>query len=1123
MSKDEKISDCVQVALRIRPFIQSEIDLKCAPVVIKIDNEPQVLINTKKSETFTFNNVFDCFSNQKMLYDESVSKMLDKLFEGYNVTILAYGQTGSGKTFTMGTNYDGSETESMGVIPRAAQDIFKKIEELKDTHKIKVKCAFIELYQEQLYDLLSKLPRDKCVLDIREDSVKGIIIPGLTEREVTSAAQTIECLQLGSSGRTVGATAMNSESSRSHAIFTIKLEMKTETRSTVSRFHLVDLAGSERSKKTQATGDRFKEGVNINRGLLALGNVISALGSTNNAGFISYRDSKLTRLLQDSLGGNSLTLMIACVSPANYNIEETLNTLRYADRAKRIKNKPVINQDPLIAKICKLQLKVSEMEVELASLQKYGQPEMDESLTLDDFYKSESYRVRIAEKDSLTQQMMHSLEVIANLELRAECVENVDVELVDKCKIIKRCVEQMDLAFQGEDCPAHIQIMKEIREIVNEIDEILAKLTNHIDKHYSIPLISRRSSRGGSEEELETQKESVVLKEYLNKIGDLNNEIGDKQLDHERAIQNYQKLMALEKDGDIENEIKEYRNKIEELEEKKMQLDRQAPSNKSKKTEKLDGERLKQIEGLESKIKIEQKKLNQLTTKLNMRTKEAEQIKVLHEELTTLKKRKVELIREMKKTSDSFKKEKKEQERQMLQLKTKTRKVEIESVREAQKHSKQQRVLNMKLQKAKALNARLENLEIKRQNVMKINMSKAGSTKFNFATFKNTLKSHIMIAESQNCYRALIDSRTVLQDRLTELKSNSLINAPEIKEIEDELNTVKSLITQARAETPDTNEIISQLFATVKTTEQHATVFKYLLRDIIQSQANLFKAQRVADERTLKSEEYQQMVENFELEMKSHNAELKQKLMEIKVNGEMQIEVMLDLMNHTQTDKTQHFADIKEKKLLQMRDELENLKKEEAALSEEFNNSKFRRPRAVTTQYYNDQESQESITYLDSDLDDEMMDIDDEDDDDDPDWRMTPMKQRSSVSSSDGEKDKMPRKRSKDHSIHTGCKCRGNCLTKRCGCRKNDDACNEADCKCSSECQNIRIKPETNGKDDLINETFEIKRIKFDNDENVPANYASTPQKYLLADGVLDCTSPSYPFANRQKAPYFNK
>ncbi|XP_078741275.1 chromosome-associated kinesin KIF4-like, partial [Lampetra fluviatilis] len=301
----------------------------------------------------------------------------------YNATVLAYGQTGSGKTFTMGGAYSGvADPHSTGVIPRAVHALFRGVQS-RDAYEFAISVSYLEIYREEIIDLLY-VGKDRPLLSVREDPKEGIKICGLTERVVASAEDMICCLEQGNLSRTVGATAMNAQSSRSHAIFTITVEQRgREDRESHcrSKLHLVDLAGSERAKRTKAEGDRLREGININRGLLALGNVISALGeegAARRAHHVPYRDSRLTRLLQDSLGGNSLTLMVACVSPADSNLEETLNTLRYADRARKIKNKPIVNRDPNTAElqmlrqqVCYLSTPVQQLQVQLLQARRW--------------------------------------------------------------------------------------------------------------------------------------------------------------------------------------------------------------------------------------------------------------------------------------------------------------------------------------------------------------------------------------------------------------------------------------------------------------------------------------------------------------------------------------------------------------------------------------------------------------------------------------------------------------------------------------------------------------------------------------------------------------------------------
>ncbi|KAG9464074.1 hypothetical protein GDO78_020547 [Eleutherodactylus coqui] len=371
MGKDEGIP--VRVALRCRPLVQKEINEGCKTCLAFVPREPQVIVGNEKSFTYDF--VFDPLAEQEEVYNTAVSPLIQGLFKGYNATVLAYGQTGSGKTFSMGGAYthDQENEPTVGVIPRVVKALFQEIEQRADWEFL-LKVSYLEIYNEEILDLLYASRDKACPISIREDPKEGIKICGLTERDVKTALDTISCLEQGNSSRTVASTAMNSQSSRSHAIFTISIEQKKradKNNSFRSKLHLVDLAGSERQKKTKAEGDRLKEGISINRGLLCLGNVISALGDdSKKGGFVPYRDSKLTRLLQDSLGGNSHTLMIACVSPADSNMEETVNTLRYADRARKIKNKPIVNTDPQALELQKLKQQVQDLQVLL--LQAHG-------------------------------------------------------------------------------------------------------------------------------------------------------------------------------------------------------------------------------------------------------------------------------------------------------------------------------------------------------------------------------------------------------------------------------------------------------------------------------------------------------------------------------------------------------------------------------------------------------------------------------------------------------------------------------------------------------------------------------------------------------------------------------
>ncbi|KAM9321575.1 kinesin-like protein KIF21B [Gastrophryne carolinensis] len=383
--------DCsVRVALRIRPQSNKEQAEGCHICTWVYPGEPQVLLG--KDKAFTYDYVFDTDTEQVKVYDTCVRGLVEGCFQGYNATVLAYGQTGAGKTYTMGSGFDlvVSDTE-LGIIPRAVRQLFTTIQDKTSIAQnngrpepiFKVSAQFLELYNEEILDLFD-VCRDpdsrhrKSNIRIHEDASGGIYVSGASTRSVGSEAELLQLLKEGALSRTTASTQMNSQSSRSHAIFSVHMHQTRvsescpadapclEYETLTAKFHFVDLAGSERLKRTGATGERAKEGISINCGLLALGNVISALGDQSKKVLhVPYRDSKLTRLLQDSLGGNSQTMMIACVSPSDRDFMETLNTLKYANRARNIKNRVTANQEQSGQQVQALRAELARLRLEL--------------------------------------------------------------------------------------------------------------------------------------------------------------------------------------------------------------------------------------------------------------------------------------------------------------------------------------------------------------------------------------------------------------------------------------------------------------------------------------------------------------------------------------------------------------------------------------------------------------------------------------------------------------------------------------------------------------------------------------------------------------------------------------
>ncbi|KAK4979603.1 hypothetical protein LTR66_010421 [Elasticomyces elasticus] len=392
----------VKVVVRVRKFIKRELE-RDAPCLIQMNPHTQETTlspppidytdrnsrKTHEEKSFTFDKSFwshseedPHYSPQSSIYASFGEEFLDHNFDGYHTCIFAYGQTGSGKSYTM----MGTPTEP-GLIPRTCEGLFQRIEAEEHTNiTYNVHVSYFEVYNEHVRDLLTPRTTPPTYLKIRESKQDGIYIQNLTDSPVKSFAEIEKIMKTGDANRTTASTKMNDISSRSHAVFTLTLKQiqhdlsADSTIERLARMRLVDLAGSERANRTEATGQRLREGGNINQSLTTLGRVIAALadpkrqrnqarGAQNErkrrAEVVPYRDSVLTWLLKDSLGGNSKTAMVACISPTDY--EETLSTLRYADQAKRIRTRAHVNQDAVSA--AERDAKILEMAETIRTLQ----------------------------------------------------------------------------------------------------------------------------------------------------------------------------------------------------------------------------------------------------------------------------------------------------------------------------------------------------------------------------------------------------------------------------------------------------------------------------------------------------------------------------------------------------------------------------------------------------------------------------------------------------------------------------------------------------------------------------------------------------------------------------------
>ncbi|XP_070171033.1 osmotic avoidance abnormal protein 3 [Polyergus mexicanus] len=484
------MSESVKVAVRCRPMSNKELQQGCRNIVT-IDSLTKscTLENFAggSGKIYQFDAAFGPSATTESVYENVGSVIVEAVLEGYNGTVFAYGQTGCGKSFTM-----------RGFIERALEHLFEATSTASSETRYLALLSYLEIYNERLRDLLQDDTGE--ILTLKEDLTKGTYVAGgLREVTVKDAAECTALVQQGDRRRAAAATKMNAASSRSHAVLTLSLEAiaindddKHGNAIRRGRLHLVDLAGSERQARTGATGDRLKEAANINLSLSALGNVISALAAGNGR-HVPYRDSKLTRLLRDSLGGNARTLMIACVSPSDIDAEETLSTLRYAARARCIKNKPIVNEDPKDALLRQYQLELQRLRKLLDSNDQLNigldfQKEQGENLKEKQYAEEVEKLKKECENSNLSAQKLK--EELEALKSRYESGLNV-INNVDKNENLNQEIQEMD-----ESDKERIERRRKKREAaLQDVLRRLEKLTIGGEEMDNVELKRRREKR----------------------------------------------------------------------------------------------------------------------------------------------------------------------------------------------------------------------------------------------------------------------------------------------------------------------------------------------------------------------------------------------------------------------------------------------------------------------------------------------------------------------------------------------------------------------------------------------------------------------------------------------------
>ncbi|XP_070384374.1 chromosome-associated kinesin KIF4-like isoform X2 [Dermacentor albipictus] len=1101
----------VRVAVRCRPLLSKELLEGCQACARTCPSNQSIVLGGDK--TFSYDYVFGVESSQVQIYDACVSKLLPKVFEGFNVTILAYGQTGSGKTFTMGTccSSNCASSEDAGIIPRAVQDIFKHIS--VNTEKIfLVRVSFLEIYKEDVFDLFSK-NQDRESLQIREDQNGAIKIFNLTELNVTTPEETIRLLEVGSASRSTASTNMNARSSRSHAIFTLTVEQQEKSSGgaiMVAKFHLVDLAGSERAGKTKAVGERLKEGITINQGLLSLGNVISALCDGHS--HVPYRNSKLTRLLQDSLGGNSHTVMIACVSPADSNLEETLNTLRYADRARKIKNKPIVNIDPVQAEVALLRQQLQEARIELMrcrTLQGEGgdQPGSEESGGDGGESKKDLALVlsRNAEIENENQRLSGELHrALDQLGENSERLIITELEVQKLTELVTQMSEKIEGSHLGEaDGDRATSLLRDLQNSIMEfsageqkrrkLNESLFKVDKPpaeddremttIEEEGSDTSLGESTAKGSAEQMQKTflfnqsRLEATMRRAALSKeLEDLNRVLQAKEELASKMSMNDQHLEVVKLQYEANN--RELEREVAILKKERDDLSAMLSSQQNTKSaagNKVAEQQRKLIQVLEDRVGQLRKKVEEQSRMLRLKEDAERSAKKLQQEITNMKQVRVQLMKRMKEESERHRIEQNERNREVRALRVREQQQSVQMARMARQNELRINVLQRRVDEALTAKNRLEAAQRRRLE------SRASGHSFDSmaARVESWLQSELLVvSESKKLEQhltSLIEERKAIATETHNAEKQ--LKDPDMAEDKAECNARLQELKRSLQEHSDKIAEIQRKILDVEP-ERHIKNLASNVTDIVESRviatslfemlvsenmtaymvtSKLSEKERALDERQKQIERLearvQQMERDFDMRLTDLNKQhQEEKLLLLKHSANTTLQSNPD-MDASLVEKLQSQV-LEVSRLQDVHDELKRKTEEVESLKRALANVKGSRVQffeeissAKKTHKRKPLATPDALTVEDHESSTQTEHY--SDDENDPDW--CPSSELGQASRKQKPQKEEKPKSMKRSTSAAACKCLELCRSGRCGCSRKQRSCSSL-CSCKGEC-----------------------------------------------------------------------